>query len=167
MLSLGDPLQTWGHTQSSKLLTSYGCLCMLNHFSHAHLLATLWTIAHQAPLSTGFPWQEYWSGLPRPPPGIFPTRGSNLHLLRLLPWQAISLPLVPRGTPVTVFSLYLTTFLYNPLKIRFPWWNLLTFSPNSNIYILCGYGTLALRDLRIKTHLGREWTHTKDRYQNS
>ena len=30
---------------------------------------TLWTIAHQAPLSMGFSRQEYWSGLPFPPPG--------------------------------------------------------------------------------------------------
>jgi len=27
------------------------------------------TVAHQAPLPTGFPRQEYWSGLPFPPPG--------------------------------------------------------------------------------------------------
>ena len=26
--------------------------------------ATLWTVAHQAPLSMGFPRQEYWNGLP-------------------------------------------------------------------------------------------------------
>ena len=32
------------------------------------LFATLWTVAHQAPLSMGFPKQEYWSGLPFPPP---------------------------------------------------------------------------------------------------
>ena len=32
-------------------------------------LAIPWTIAHQAPLSTGFSRQEYWSGLPFPPPG--------------------------------------------------------------------------------------------------
>ena len=31
--------------------------------------ATSWTVFHQAPLSTGFPWQEYWSGLPFLPPG--------------------------------------------------------------------------------------------------
>ena len=30
---------------------------------------TPWTIAHQAPLSLGFPRQEYWSGLPFPSPG--------------------------------------------------------------------------------------------------
>ena len=31
--------------------------------------ATQWSIACQAPLSTGFPRQEYWSGLPFPSPG--------------------------------------------------------------------------------------------------
>ena len=33
------------------------------------LCLTLWTAAHQAPLSMGFSRQEYWSELPRPPPG--------------------------------------------------------------------------------------------------
>ena len=33
------------------------------------LFVTLWTIACQAPLSMGFSRQEYWSGLPCPPPG--------------------------------------------------------------------------------------------------
>ena len=32
----------------------------------------LWTAAHQAPLSMGFPRQEYWSGLPFPPPEDLP-----------------------------------------------------------------------------------------------
>jgi len=33
--------------------------------------ATPWTIAHQAPLSVEFSRQEYWSGLPFPPPRIY------------------------------------------------------------------------------------------------
>ena len=41
---------------------------------HAHSLVAnslqlLWTVVRQAPLSMGFPRQEYWSGLPFPPPG--------------------------------------------------------------------------------------------------
>ena len=32
-------------------------------------------VVHQAPLSMGFPRQEYWSGLPCPPPGDFPDLG--------------------------------------------------------------------------------------------
>ena len=35
------------------------------------LFATLWTVARQAPLFMGFSRQEYWSGLPFPPPGDF------------------------------------------------------------------------------------------------
>ena len=35
-------------------------------------LATSWTVACQAPLSMGFPRQEYWSGLPFPSPGDLP-----------------------------------------------------------------------------------------------
>ena len=31
-----------------------------------------WTVAPQAPLSTGFPRQEYWRGLPFPPSGDLP-----------------------------------------------------------------------------------------------
>ena len=37
--------------------------------------ATLWTVAHQAPLFMGFPRQEYWSRLPCPPPGDLPHPG--------------------------------------------------------------------------------------------
>ena len=36
---------------------------------------TLWTVALQAPLSMGFPRQEYWSGLPIPSPGGLPDSG--------------------------------------------------------------------------------------------
>ena len=32
------------------------------------------TVAHQAPLSMGFSWQDYWSGLPFPPPGDLPNQ---------------------------------------------------------------------------------------------
>ena len=36
-----------------------------------------WTIAHQGPLSMGFPRQEYWSGLPLPSPGDLPDPGTE------------------------------------------------------------------------------------------
>ena len=42
--------------------------CMLNCFSWIWLGVTIWPAAHQAPLSTGFSRQEYWSGLPFPSP---------------------------------------------------------------------------------------------------
>ena len=43
--------------------------CLPSHFSCIWLFATLWTIAHQVPLSMGFSRQEHWSGLPFPSPG--------------------------------------------------------------------------------------------------
>ena len=63
------------------------CLChWLSHFSRIWLFVTLWTVACQAPLSIRFFRQEYWSGLPCPPPSIFLTQGSNPHLSCLLQW---------------------------------------------------------------------------------
>ena len=56
-------------------------VCALSHFSPVWLFVTPWTVAHQASLTIGFSRPEYWSGLPLPPPGIFPTQGSNLCLL--------------------------------------------------------------------------------------
>ena len=43
--------------------------------SCVRLLATLWTVAHQAPVSMGFSRQEYWSGLSFPSPGDLPSSG--------------------------------------------------------------------------------------------
>ena len=43
--------------------------------SRIQLFVTPWTVAHQAPLSTGFSRQEYWSGLPFPPAGDLPNSG--------------------------------------------------------------------------------------------
>ena len=45
--------------------------------------ATPWTVAHQAPLSVGFPRQEDWSGLPFPFPGDLPDPGIELMSLAL------------------------------------------------------------------------------------
>ena len=52
-----------------------GCVSVLRHSSHVWLCVTSWTLALQAPLSTGFSRQEYWSGLPCPPPGDLPNSG--------------------------------------------------------------------------------------------
>ena len=47
----------------------------LSRFSDVQLFAMLWTVTLQAPLSMGFSKQEYWSGLPCPPPGDLPNLG--------------------------------------------------------------------------------------------
>jgi len=51
------------------------CVCVCAHtksFQSCLTLWTLWTIVHQTFLSMGFSRQEYWSGLPGPPPGDLP-----------------------------------------------------------------------------------------------
>ena len=47
----------------------------VSRFSRVRVFATLWTVALQAPLSVGLSRQEYWSGLPCPPPGDLPDPG--------------------------------------------------------------------------------------------
>ena len=49
------------------------CVCVL-----VLLFATLWTIAHQAPLFMEFSRQEYWSGLSSPTPRDLPDPGIEL-----------------------------------------------------------------------------------------
>ena len=100
-------------------------MCMLNHFGnvikynyvHAKLLqscrlfATLWAIAHQAPLSMGFSRQAYGSGLPCPPPGDLPNPRVEPHVSQQ---QAGSLPLVLPGKPYNIIS---TCIKYNIIHI--------------------------------------------------
>ena len=54
---------------------------MLSHFNHVQLFVTPWTVALQAPLPMGFSRQEYWRGLPCPPPGDLPDPGMELESL--------------------------------------------------------------------------------------
>ena len=71
-------------------------VCVLSHCSHVRLCETLWAAACQAPLSLGFSRQEYWSGLPFPPPGDFLYPGIEPVSSAL---QVDSLPLAPPGKP--------------------------------------------------------------------
>ena len=50
-------------------------LCCAWSLSHVQLFETLWAVASQAPLSSGFSRKEYWSELPFPPPGDIPDPG--------------------------------------------------------------------------------------------
>ena len=47
----------------------------MKSLGRVRLFATPWTVAYQAPPSTGFSRQEYWSGLPFPSPGDLPDSG--------------------------------------------------------------------------------------------
>ena len=74
------------------------CECMLSCFTRVRLFATLWVIAHHSPLSVGFSRQEYWSGLPFPPPGDLLNPGIEPASPAL---QADSLPTEPPRGPNT------------------------------------------------------------------
>ena len=77
-------------TMSSNI---FGChswrsVCVLSRFSCVQLCVTPSTAACQAPLSTGFSRQEYWSGLPFPPPGNLHDPGiESASLISNLRWQ--------------------------------------------------------------------------------
>ena len=73
------------------------CVCMLSDFSCVQLCVTLWTIAHQVPLSTGFSRQENWSGLPSPSPGDLSNAGiETVSLTSAALWDfCVPLPLAP------------------------------------------------------------------------
>ena len=115
----------------------------LNHQGSPHcvcacvpsLCASLWTIAHQAPLSMGFSKQEYWSGLPclhpghLPNPGIQPLSLISPALAGISPY---SLPLLLPGKPhilcivyfyfsckTNLGSIYFLSF-FSPLIAYFP-----------------------------------------------
>ena len=77
------------------------CVCVLDS-------AIPGTVACRAPLSMAFSRQEYWSGLPFPFVGIFPTLGLNPCLLHLLHWQAGTLPLSHRARPGILIGYTLT-----------------------------------------------------------
>ncbi|CAI9177612.1 unnamed protein product [Rangifer tarandus platyrhynchus] len=67
-------------------LYKYTCTCLVA--SVMSDCVTLWTVAHQAPQSTGFSRQEYWSGLTCPPSGDLPDPGIESLSHTLLHWQA-------------------------------------------------------------------------------
>ena len=65
-------------------------MCLMQILKHIRIslvtrlyltLATPWTVAHQPPLSMGFPRQEYWRGLPFPSPSDLPDPGIKPGLL--------------------------------------------------------------------------------------
>ena len=86
------------------------CPCIYGQSLQSCLSVTLWTVAHQVPLSVGFSRQEYCSGLPCPPPGVLPNPGKDPHLLHPLHWQADSLH--------TCMYKYTYFFIFFPLSIK-------------------------------------------------
>ena len=78
------------------------CLNLCLSLSHVQLFATLWTAAHQPPLSMGFSGKKYWSGLPLSPPGDLPDPEIQLLSPASSPSQVNSLLLSCQGSPETM-----------------------------------------------------------------
>ena len=77
-------------------LIDFSELPFAQSLSWVWLFVSPWTtVAHQAPLSLGFPRQEYWSRLPFPSPGDLPDQGIEPTSPAL---QADSLPLCHLGS---------------------------------------------------------------------
>ena len=67
--------------------------------SHVWLFATLWTLANEATVSMGFSRQEYWNGLPFPPPRDIPDPGIKSESPASLALSGILFTPEPPGKP--------------------------------------------------------------------
>ena len=80
----------WGESPGDAMVCIWkwqeACIpaCVLSCFSHVQLFVTLWTVAHQAPLSMGFSRQEYGVGCHSLRQGIFPHQESSPCLSSVL-----------------------------------------------------------------------------------
>ena len=111
-------ISSWGPQATHPVCSlAFPPACMYAQWlSRVWLLATPWTAAHQAPLSMGFSRQEYWSGLPFPPPGDLSDPGLETVSAAL---QADSLPLSHQGSPA--FSFYTPPFLFPTFSFPSVW----------------------------------------------
>ena len=134
---------------------------MQSCFSRVQLFVTLWTVAHQAPLSMEFSRQKYWSGSPCPPPGHCPNPGIKPESLmspalagRFFTTRATSLGLAHLNS----FTFKLSTNVFAPL------WNLIQLpevEPLLNFNILL-YVLLTWSVCAPITQLDREPWETRD-----
>ena len=114
--------KTWFFAKATAVLHSHPQYMRVPVSPHQHLLLfvvlvtqscltllTQWTVAHQAPLSMGFSRQEYWSGLPCPPPGDLPDPGIEPGFPAL---KADSLPTELWGKPLFVVLIMVLTCIF-------------------------------------------------------
>ena len=147
--------------------TYYAC-SMLSCFSGVWLFATLWTIAHQAPLSVGFSRQEYWRGLPCPPPGVEEAGGFFTRTT----WQAPYLLWVKINIRsfwkwkikleccccciTSVVSYSVQPHRWQPTRLPHPW-----DSPGKNTGVGCHF-LLQCRKVKRKSEVAQLWLTLSD-----
>ena len=96
-------LQRGSDLQLKLVAAAVETVCACSVASRAQLSSTPWTRAHQAPLPMEFSKQEYWSGLPFPPPGDLPNPGIKAASLAL---AGRFFTAEPPGKPVKTTSLF-------------------------------------------------------------
>ena len=87
--------------------------------SHVRLFVTPQTVALWAPLSMGFPWQEYWRGLPFPSTGELPNPGMK-------PQSLVSATVAARFFTISATWGFFWRFLITFAKMLYP--NKITFT---------------------------------------
>ena len=112
-------------------------MCELSFFC-VQLFVTLWTVAHQAPLSMEFSRQEQWSELPFPSPGELPYPG-----IEPIPLMFPALPggFFTTGQPGKPYFLY-SSFKFHSFELDFkshclPGWYLCTSQVEINSLRFC------------------------------
>ena len=94
-------------------------VCVFRCFSHVRLCVTPWTQSTRLLSPLEFSRQEYWGGLPFPPPGIFPTQGLNPRLLCLLHCRQILYHWATgKAPPFFCTFLYISVLLCSPKSFR-------------------------------------------------
>ena len=128
------------------------------------MLSSPQTVARQAPLSMGFPRQEYWSGWPFPPPGDLPHPGianpSLLHCRRPPASQASSLLLSHNRSPTMFIShfLWMSAMRVVASEVKGAQSHLTLCSPGKNT----GVGRLSLLQRIFSTQeLNRSLLHSR------
>ena len=87
------------YSEVSESITLFVVVVVVKSLSPIWFFATSWTVAHQGPLTMGFPRQEYWNGLPFPSPGDLPYLGIEPMSPAL---QVDSLPMSHQRSPETL-----------------------------------------------------------------
>ena len=85
------------------------------------LFVTLWTVAHQAPLSMEFSRPECWSGLPFPPPEDLPNPGTE-------PMSLVSLALAGRFFTTEPSGKFISAAIHTlklSIWLQYPMWEIL------------------------------------------
>ena len=114
------------------------CLVMSDSF------AVPWTVACQVPLSRGFTSKINGEGCHFLLQGIFPTQGSNLHLLH---WQVGSLPLSHQGSPDRINLLKSNKFIEVTTHLSITQIPYLSFSTHLKFHETCKQLQISTREM--------------------